>query len=100
MDVVPALALLVIGVLLGGGACWFWLTSRFRVAAAEAARAATDATVNLRAEAAAIRAERASLLRRVEELSGTHAEAVDRLRRAEAEAAAATSALRAERDAA
>jgi DNA recombination protein RmuC len=100
MDVVPALALLVIGVLLGAGGCWFWLTSRFRVAAAEAARAATDATVNLRAEAAAVRAERTALLRRVDELAAAHAEAAERLRRAEAEAATATAALCAEREAA
>jgi DNA recombination protein RmuC len=100
MDVVAALALLLVGVVLGAAACWFWLTSRFRVAAADAARAATDTTMNLRAEVAASRAERTGLLRRVDELTAAHAEVAARLRRAEAEAATATAALRAEREAA
>jgi DNA recombination protein RmuC len=100
MDALPALLLLLAGALVGAGICWVLLTSRFRVAAAEAARAATDSAVTLRADAAAVRAERAGLLERLDELAARHEQACQRLRRAEAEAAAATAALHSERQAA
>jgi DNA recombination protein RmuC len=96
MDAVPAMLLLA-GVLVGAGACWVLLSLRFRAAAADAARAATDATVTLRADAAAVRAERTSLLQRLTDLGAAHDQALAQLRRAEAEAASATAALRAER---
>ena len=73
------------------------LSLRFRAAAADAARAATDATVTLRADAAAVRAERTGLLQRLTDLGAAHDQALAQLRRAEAEAASATAALRAER---
>jgi DNA recombination protein RmuC len=100
MDAVPAVVLLLVGVLVGAGVCWVLLTSRFRVAAADAARAATDATVALRADAAALRAERAGLLERLDELGEQHEQTCQRLRRAEADATAASAALQAEREAA
>lgn len=96
MDAVPALLLLA-GVLVGAGACWVLLSLRYRAAAAEAARAAADATVTLRADAAAVRAERAGLLQRLADLGAVHDQASAQLRHAEAEAASATAALRAER---
>ena len=96
MDAVPALLLLA-GVLVGAGGCWVLLSLRFRAAAADAARAATDATVTLRADAAAVRAERTGLLQRLTDLAAAHDQALAQLRRAEAEAASATAALRAER---
>ena len=89
MDAVPAMLLLA-GVLVGAGACWVLLSLRFRAAAADAARAATDATVTLRADAAAVRAERTSLLQRLTDLGAAHDQALAQLRRAEAEAASAT----------
>jgi DNA recombination protein RmuC len=100
MDAVPAVLFLLAGVLVGAGACWVLLTARFRVAAADAARAATSATVSLRADVAALRAERTSLLQRLDDLAAQHEQASARLRRAEAEAASAAAALQAERDAA
>jgi len=100
MDAVPALLLLLAGVLVGSGACWVLLTLRFRVAAADAAKAATDATVTLRADAAAVRAERAGLLQRLADLGAQHDQACAQLRRAEADAASASASLRAEREAA
>jgi DNA recombination protein RmuC len=90
---------LILGAVLGAGAVWFLLTSRSRLSAAEAARATADATAMLRADAAGLRAERAGLVQRLDELTATHDLTVERLRRAEAEAAAATAALRSERDA-
>ncbi|MDT7581158.1 MAG: recombination protein RmuC [Pseudonocardiales bacterium] len=100
MDVLPAALLLIVGALVGAGVCWVLLSARFRVAAADAARAATSATVTLRADAAAARAERTGLLQRLDELGIQHDEACERLRRAESAAASATAALQAERDAA
>jgi DNA recombination protein RmuC len=76
------------------------LSARFRVAAADAARAAATATAALRAEAAAARAERSGLQKRVDELSLQHEETCARLRRADSDAAGANAALRAEREAA
>ncbi|WP_219414837.1 DNA recombination protein RmuC [Pseudonocardia nigra] len=89
----------IVGAALGAGAVWFLLASRSRVAAAEAARAAADASAMLRADAAGLRAERAGLLERIDELGEQHDRAVERLRRAESEAAAATAALQSEREA-
>src|SRR4051794_32087174 len=100
MDVLPAGLLLLAGALLAGGACGALLPARSRVAAADAAKAATAAPVTLRADAAAARAERTGLLQRLDELGVQHDQACERLRRAEASAAAATAALQAERDAA
>jgi DNA recombination protein RmuC len=85
-------------VLVGAGACWVLLTARFRVAAADADRAATSATVTLRADAAGLRAERTGLLQRLDELGIQHDQACERLRRAESAAASAAAALQAERD--
>jgi DNA recombination protein RmuC len=97
MDAIDAALLLLAGVLVGAGGCWVLLTARFRVAAAEADRAATSAAVTLRTDAAAARAERGGLQRRLDELTTQHDEACARLRHADAEAAAATAALHAER---
>jgi DNA recombination protein RmuC len=100
MDALPAVLLLLAGVLVGAGACWVLLTARFRVAAAGAAQAATTATVTLRADVAALRAERAGLVRRLDDLTAQHEQACAHLRRAESDASAATAALQAEREAA
>ncbi len=89
----------IVGAALGAGATWFLVTSRSRLATAEAARAAADASAMLRADAAGLRAERAGLLERLDELGEAHDRAAERLRRAESEAAAATAALRSEREA-
>src|SRR5688572_10757103 len=83
----------IVGAVLGAGAVWFFLTARSRLSAAEAAKATADATAMLRADAAGLRAERAGLIQRLEELNATHDRAAERLRQAEAEAAAATAAL-------
>ena len=100
MDALPAVLLLLVGALVGAGVCWVLLSTRFRVATAEAGKAATAATVTLRADAAAARAERTGLLQRLDELGVQHDQACERLRRAESAAASATAALHAERDAA
>jgi DNA recombination protein RmuC len=89
----------IVGAVLGAGAVWFFLTARSRLSAAEAAKATADATAMLRADAAGLRAERAGLIQRLEELNATHDRAAERLRQAEAEAAAATAALHSEREA-
>jgi DNA recombination protein RmuC len=56
MDVVAVGIVLLVGVLIGAAACWLVLAARHRAATAEAARAASDATVSVRADAAAARA--------------------------------------------
>ena len=89
----------IVGAVLGAGAAYFLAVSRSRVSAAEAARAAADASAMLRADAAGLRAERAGLLERLDELTESHDRAVERLRRAESEAAAAMAALKGEREA-
>ena len=102
MDTATASVLLIgviVGAALSGVAVWLIAASRSKVAAAEAARATSDATVRLRAEAAGLRAERTSLLERLDDLDEAHERAVERLRRAESEAAAAAAALQAEREA-
>jgi DNA recombination protein RmuC len=89
----------IVGAVLGAGVTWFLVTSRARLAAAEAGRAAADASAMARADAAGLRAERAGLLERLDDLTEQHDRAVERLRRAESEAAGATAALRSEREA-
>ncbi|SHK93161.1 DNA recombination protein RmuC [Pseudonocardia thermophila] len=90
---------LIVGLALGGGTAYLVLLARGRTAAAESARAVAEGNAILRADAAALRAERASLLERLDELGEAHDRTTERLRRAEAEAAAAQAALRAEREA-
>jgi DNA recombination protein RmuC len=89
----------IVGAALGAGVVWFLVTSRSRLAAAEAGRAAADASAMARADAAALRAERAGLLTRLGDLTEQYERAAELLRRAEAEAAGATAALRSEREA-
>ena len=104
MDLVTAVNVLLIGLLAGLGAgaggVWLYLSSRHRVAIADAARAAAEAGAMLRSDAAALRAERASLLERVDDLVEECGQARERSRRAESEAASAAAALAGERDAA
>jgi DNA recombination protein RmuC len=100
VDIVTALAVLLVGLAIGAAAAWAVASFRGRATAAEAAQAATAATVTLRADAAAARAERAGLLQRLDDLGAQHDQACARLRRAESEAASAAAALQAERDAA
>lgn len=88
---------IAVGLTLGGATAWFLASSRARLHAAETARAAADASAMARADAAALRAGRAGLLERVEELEEQHDRAVHRLRRAESEAAASAAALASER---
>jgi DNA recombination protein RmuC len=88
----------IVGAALGAGVTWVLIASRSRLATAEAGRAAADASAMLRADAAGLRAERAGLLERLDELGEAHDRAVERLRRAESEAAGATAALRSERE--
>jgi DNA recombination protein RmuC len=89
----------IVGAALGAGAVWFFLTARSRLAAAESARAASDASARLRADVAGLRAERAGLLQQLEQLGQAHDRTVERLRHAETEAASAAAALRGEREA-
>src|SRR5690606_15131869 len=79
----------IVGAVLGAGAAWLVLSTRTRASAAEAAKAAADATAMLRADAAGLRAERAGLVQRLDELTETYERTVERLRKAEADAAAA-----------
>jgi len=96
----PTLLLgILVGVALGSGTAWFLVSSRARMYAAEAARAAADASVMARSDAAGLRAERSGLLERIDELAEQHDRAVGGLRRAESEAAAAHAALSSEREA-
>lgn len=90
---------LIAGLVLGAAVAWALVTARARATVADAARAASDASAMLRADAAGMRAERAGLLERLEDLGEAHDRAVERLRRAESEAAGAGAALRSEREA-
>lgn len=100
MDTAAALLIgLAVGLALGAGVAWALVVSRARATIADAARAAADASAMMRADAAGVRAERAALLERLDLLGKAHDAAAERLRTAEAEAAAATAALRAEREA-
>ncbi len=103
VDIVTAVNVLLIGLLagltLGAGAAWLFLSSRHRVATAEAARQVADTSAGVRAEVAGLRAERAGLLERVDELTERTQQLADRSRRAESDAAAAAAALGSEREA-
>jgi len=103
VDLVTALNVLLIGLLVGlvagGGVAWLFLGSRHKVATAEAARRVAEVSATARADTAALRAERSGLLERIEDLSEEVDTAVERLRRAESEAAANGAALRSEREA-
>ncbi|GAA1287561.1 hypothetical protein GCM10009609_62440 [Pseudonocardia aurantiaca] len=89
----------IVGAALGAGAAYLLVVSKARLTAAEAARAAADASAMLRADAAGLRAERTGLLERLDDLTEAHERAVERLRRAESEAAGANAALQGEREA-
>ncbi|MDN5857953.1 MAG: DNA recombination protein RmuC, partial [Pseudonocardia sp.] len=87
---------LLAGLVLGCGAASLVLLARSRAAAADTARAVAEGTAILRADAAGLRAERASLQRRLDELGAAHDRAAERLRAAESQAAAAHAAVRSE----
>jgi DNA recombination protein RmuC len=93
MDVVAAGVVLLVGVLVGAAACWLVLAARHRAAAAEAARAAGDATVTLRADAAAaraaLRAEREAAAERERLLTRRDSELTQAFRALSADALAA-----------
>jgi DNA recombination protein RmuC len=91
---------LVVGLALGAGAAWLVLGLQLRAKASDTAREVAERSAILRADAAGLRAERAGLLERLEDLGESHDRAVERLRRAESEAAAAMAGLRSEREAA
>jgi len=101
---VTALNMLLIGLLAGAAAgvavAWALLSARYRVAAAEAARARADSSAATRSELAALHVERDSMMRRLNELTEQSAVAEQRARRAETEAVGANAALDAERTAA
>jgi DNA recombination protein RmuC len=104
MSTVTALNMLLVGLLAGGavgaGVAWALIGARYRVARAEAARASADASAGARSELAALKVERDSMMRRINELSEQVAGAEQRARRAETEAVGANAALDAERTAA
>jgi DNA recombination protein RmuC len=93
MDVVAAGVVLLVGVLVGAAACWLVLAARHRAAAAEAARAVGDATVTLRADAAAaraaLRAEREAAAERERLLTRRDSELTQAFRALSADALAA-----------
>ncbi len=93
MDVVAAGVVLLVGVLVGAAACWLVLAARHRAAAAEAARAAGDATITLRADAAAaraaLRAEREAAAERERLLTRRDSELTQAFRALSADALAA-----------
>ena len=100
VNVVQALLVgLVAGLALGAVVAWTLAAARARATAADAARAAADASAMLRADAVGLRAERAGLLDRMQRLTDAHDAGLERLRRAEADAAAAAAALRSEQTA-
>jgi DNA recombination protein RmuC len=104
MSAITAVNMLLIGLLAGAaagtGVAWAVLGARHRVATAEAARASADASATARSELAALRVERDSLMRRINELTEQAAAAEQRARVAETEAVGANAALDAERTAA
>ncbi|GAA1396997.1 hypothetical protein GCM10009613_48990 [Pseudonocardia kongjuensis] len=99
MDVTSLLAGSLFGAAIACAVTWLLAAARFRAEAAEAARAAANTAATTRADAAGLRAERTGLLERIEELHESLDEATVRARRAESEAAGATAALHAEREA-
>jgi len=90
---VAAGVVLLVGVLVGAAACWLVLAARHRAAAAEAARAAGDATVTLRTDAAAaraaLRAEREAAAERERLLTRRDSELTQAFRALSADALAA-----------
>src|SRR5882757_7990908 len=104
VHMVTALNMLLIGLLAGAAAgvavAWALLSARYRVAAAEAARARADSSAATRSELAALHVERDSMMRRLNELTEQSALAELRARRAETESVGANAALDAERTAA
>ncbi|GAA1864777.1 hypothetical protein GCM10009772_45380 [Pseudonocardia alni subsp. carboxydivorans] len=99
VDVLSLLLGSLLGAAVAAAVVWSVAAARFRAEAAEAARAAANTAATTRADAAGLRAERAALLERVEELHESLDDATVRARRAESDAAGATAALRAEREA-
>src|ERR1700754_820652 len=91
---------LVAGAAVGAAVTWTLLNARSKVAAAEAARARSDASAAARSELAGLRVERAAQQQRINELTEQPARAEERARRAETEAVAANAALDTERTAA
>jgi DNA recombination protein RmuC len=100
VDIAVLLLGLLIGLALGAVGAWALVTARARATVAEAARTAADQSAMARADAAGVRAERAGLVARVDALDAQLAQALDRLRAAESDAAGAHAALRSEREAA
>jgi DNA recombination protein RmuC len=104
MGIVTALNMALIGLLLGaavgGGMIWLLLSTRYRVARAEADRARAHDSAGTRSELAALQVERDNLMSRLNEQSEKAANAEDRARRAETEAVGANAALDVERTAA
>ncbi|MEQ3551604.1 DNA recombination protein RmuC [Pseudonocardia nematodicida] len=99
MDVISLLTGTVLGAAVAAVVTWLLATARFRAEAAEAARVAANTAATTRADAAGLRAERTGLLERIEELHESLDEASTRARRAESDAAGASAALHAERQA-
>ncbi|OLM16484.1 MULTISPECIES: DNA recombination protein RmuC [unclassified Pseudonocardia] len=99
MDVLSLLAGTLLGAALAVVVTWLVAAARFRAEAAEAARVAANTAATTRADAAGLRAERSGLMERIEELHESLDDAAVRARRAESDAAGATAALRAEREA-
>ena len=99
MDTTALLIGLLAGLALGAGVAWALVTARARATVADAARAAAESSAMVRADAAGVRAERAGLVERLGKLGEAHEQALERLRRAEAEAAGASAALISEREA-
>ncbi len=104
MSTVTTLNVLLVGLLVGAGCgallAWMLVTARYRVSAAESARARAEAAAGARSELAGLYVERDSLLRRNNELSEQAASAEARARRAETEVVGSNAALDAERTAA
>jgi DNA recombination protein RmuC len=100
VDTAVLLLGLLVGLALGAAGAWALVSARARATVAEAARTAADQSAMARADAAGVRAERAGLVARVEALDAQLAQALDRLRGAESDAAGAHAALRSEREAA
>ena len=95
-----ALIGLLIGAAIGGAMVWLLISSRHRVATAEAGRAKANEWATVRSELAGLQVERDNLLQRINELAEQRSEAEQRARGAETEAVGANAALDAERTAA
>ncbi|BBF99867.1 MULTISPECIES: DNA recombination protein RmuC [Pseudonocardia] len=99
MDVTSLLVGSLFGAAIACAVTWLLASARFRADASEAARVAANTAATTRADAAGLRAERTGLLERIEELHESLDEATTRARRAESDAAGASAALHAEREA-